>query len=196
MGNLLREAFAVILVGARDWRQVLHGRVRSDFPEPYELLDRLGQLAHQSQAARNPRHASVEPPRKILQAESEAAMQLGQQPSLLECRFSFRRTQGPVQYQGLGFVHVPNRGMYRIVPEALKRPDPLVAVDDQEPVRIFRQANDDNGNLLPSVGQGRQQPPFALRASPSKPFVAQIELVKLEIHVTSPSCRCPWPNHI
>jgi hypothetical protein len=170
--------------------------VRSDFPEPYELLDGLGQLAHQSQAARDPRHTPVEPPRKILQAESEAAMQLGQKPSLFERRFSFRRALGPVQYQGFGFVHVPNRGAHHIVPEALKRPDPLVAVDDQEPVRIFRQANDDNGNLLPSVGQGRQQPPLALRASHPKPFMAQIELVKLQIHVTSPSNRCPWSNDI
>jgi hypothetical protein len=156
VGNLYGEAFAVIPVGARDGRQVLHGRVRSDFPEPYELLDGLWQLAYQSQAARNPRHAPVKPPRKIFQAEPEAAMQLGQQPALFERRFSFRRALGPVQYQGFSFVHVPNRGAHHIVPEALKCPDPLVAVDDQEPVRLFRKANDDYGHLLPSFGQGRQ----------------------------------------
>jgi len=194
VSNLYGEAFTVIPVGARYRRQVLHGRVRSDFPKPYELLDGLGQLAHQSQTARNPRHAPVKPPRKIFQAETEAAMQLGQQPALFERRFSFRRALGPVQDQGCGFVHVPNRGAHRIVPEALQSPDPLVTVDDQEPVWLFRQANDDNGHLLPSVGQGRQQPPLALRTSHPKPFVAQIELMELKIHVISPPCRCPCSN--
>jgi hypothetical protein len=65
-GNLFGKAFAGAAVGARNRNQVLHGRMRSDFPEADMLLDRLGQLAHQRQAARNPRNAPVETSRKIV----------------------------------------------------------------------------------------------------------------------------------
>jgi hypothetical protein len=91
---------------------------------------------------------------------------------LFECRFSFGGAQGPVQDQRFGFVHIPNRRAHRILPETLKRPDSLIAVDDQEPVRFLRQANDDNGNLLPSFGEGRQQAAFTIRTAHSQAFMA------------------------
>jgi hypothetical protein len=62
------EAFTGEAIGARNRNQVLHSRPRPDFPVADVLLDRLGQLAHQSQAARDPGHAPVETAGKILQA--------------------------------------------------------------------------------------------------------------------------------
>ena len=73
-GDVFGKAFAGSAVGAGDRNQILHGRMRSDFPEADVLLDRLGQLAHQSQAARDPRDAPVETPGKIVQAQTQASM--------------------------------------------------------------------------------------------------------------------------
>jgi hypothetical protein len=58
------------------------------------------------------------------------------------------------------------------MPKTLKRPDSLIAVDDQEPVRFLRQANDDNGNLLASFGERRQQAAFTVRPPHPKPLMA------------------------
>ena len=74
VGNLLGKALAVVSFGARQGDQILHGRMRSDLPEPYVLLHRLRQLAHQRQPARDPRHASIETPGEIVQAQTKAAM--------------------------------------------------------------------------------------------------------------------------
>jgi hypothetical protein len=74
VGNLLGKALAVVSFGARQGDQILHGRMRSDLPEPHVLLDRLGQLAYQRQPARDPRHASIETPGEIVQAQTKAAM--------------------------------------------------------------------------------------------------------------------------
>jgi len=152
-GNLLGEALTGVAITACHRDQMLHGRVRPDLSATNLLLNRLGQLAHQRQPARNPRHTPVEPSRKFLQAESRAAVQLSQQPSLFERRFSFCGPQRPVQYQRFGFVHVPNRGPHRVLTQASERPNPLVAIDDQESVRLLRQTNDDDGNLLPPFGE-------------------------------------------
>jgi hypothetical protein len=172
VGNLLSNPFTVVWFGARHRYQVLHGRMRSDFPKAHVLLHRLRQLVHQRQPARYPRHAPIETPGEIVQAQTKAAMQFGKQPSLFEGGFSFRGAQGPIQYQRLGFVHIPNRGAHRIVPETLKRPDSLVSVNDQEPVRFRRQADDDNGDLLPPFGEGRQQAAFTVRSPYPKTFMA------------------------
>jgi hypothetical protein len=74
VGNLLGKALAIVSFGARQGHQILHGRMRSDFSEPHVLLDRLGQLAYQRQPARNPRHAPIETPGEIVQAQTKAAM--------------------------------------------------------------------------------------------------------------------------
>ena len=147
-GNLTGEAFAVIPLGARHWHQILHGGVGPDFSAADLLLDRLGQLTNQRQAARDPRHAPVEAPGEIIQTESQTAMQLNQQPSLFERRFSLGRTQGPVQYQSLGLVHVPDCRAHRVLTETLQCSQPLVAIDDQESVGCAGQGDHYDGNLL------------------------------------------------
>lgn len=185
-GNLLGEAFAVIPLGARHRHQILHGGVRPDFPAADLLLDGVGQLTNQCQAARDPRHAPVEAPGEIVQTESKAAMQLGQQPSLFERRFCFGCSQGPIQYQRLSLVHIPDCSAHGVLAETLQRSNPLVAVDDQESVRLVSQSNDYDGNLLTPFGEGGQQTPFAIRTAHPKPLIAQIQLMKLKVH-----CDCP-----
>ena len=148
VGNLLGKAFAVIPFGARHRHQVLHGRVRSDLPSTNLFLDGLGQLSNQCQPARDPRHAPVEAAREIIKAEPKAAMQLGQKPALLKRGFSFRCAQGSIQYQCLGFIHVPDCGAHCVLAQAAQRPNPLIAVDDQETVGFLGQRNDHDRNLL------------------------------------------------
>lgn len=165
------EALAGEAIGARNRNQILHGGPRPDFSVANVLLDRLGQLAHQSQATRDPRHAPVETPGKIVQAQTQAAMQLGKQPSLFERGFSFRRAQGSVQNQRFGFIHVPNRRAHRVPAEPLQCSNPFVAVNDQESVWFISQGDDHNGNLLASFGERSQQSLLSLRPSHPKPLV-------------------------
>jgi len=181
-GNRFGKTFAGPAVGARNRDQILHGRLGADFSIADVLLDALGQLAHQRQAARDPRHAAVEPPGKIVQAQTQAAMKFGKQPSLFERRFSFRRAQGPVQNQRFGFIHVPHGRAHRVPAQTLQGSNPFVAVNDQEPVRLVRQGDNHNRNLLASFGERSQQTPFALRPADPKRFVTQIQLVKLQFH--------------
>ena len=193
-GNLLGEAFAVVPLGPRHRYQILHGRVGANLSAADLPLNRLRQLLHERQAARDPGHAPVEPSSKIVQAESKAAMKLGKQPSLFKRCLSFGAAQGPVQHKCLGFVHVPNRSSHRVVPKALQRPYPLVAVDNQESVGLFSQRNDHDRNLLAPFGERSQQPPLALRAADAKPFVAQVELVELQVHSGCPRLKDPGLN--
>jgi len=74
VGNLLGKALAVVSFGARQGDQILHGRMRSDLPEPHVLLHRFRQLLNQRQPARHPRHAPIETPGKLVQIQSQAAM--------------------------------------------------------------------------------------------------------------------------
>jgi len=81
-------------------------------------------------------------------------MQFRKQPPLFEGRFPFRGAQGPVQDERLGFVHIPNRGAHRIVPETLQRPDSLETIDYQKSVRFPGLADHNDGDLLAVFGKG------------------------------------------
>jgi len=116
-------------------------------------------------------------------------MQLGQQPSLFERRFCFGRAQGPIQYQRLSLVHVPDCSAHGVLTETLQRSNPLVAVDDQESVRLVSQSNNYDGNLLAPFGEGGQQTPLAIGTAHPKPLIAQIQLMKLNIHRECPRFR-------
>jgi hypothetical protein len=154
VGNLPGKTLAVVRLGARHRDQVLHRRVRADFSQAHVLLHRVRQVAHQRQPARDPGHAPVETPGEVLQVQAKAAMQLRKQPPLFKCRFSFRSAQGSVQDECFGFVHIPNRGAHRIVPETLQRPDSLETIDYQKSVRFPGQADHNNGDLLAVFGKG------------------------------------------
>jgi hypothetical protein len=170
-GDRFGETLAVLALGARHRHQILHSRMSSNLPATNSLLDGIGQLTNERQATRDPGHAPVEPPSKIVQTESKAAMKLGKQPTLFKRRLSFGCAQGSVQHKRLGFVHVPNRSSYRVVAKALQRPYSLVAVDNQESVGFFRQSNDHDGNLLAPFGERSQQSPLTLRAANAQSLI-------------------------
>ena len=170
-GNLLRQPLAVVAFGTSHRHQVLHGRLGADLSLAHVLLDRLGQLLDQRQTARYPGNTPVEAPRQILKAEPEAAMQLRQKPSLLERGFSFRRAQRTVEHERFGFVHIPNRRPYGVLPQAPQGPDSLVAVNDQEAVGFAGQGNHDDRDLLAPFGQGSQKTFLALRTPDPKLLV-------------------------
>jgi hypothetical protein len=152
-GNLFGQLLAVLPPGARHRHQILHGRMGLDLSGADVPLHGLGQFAHQRKPARYPRHAAVKPAGQIVQTQSLAAMQLGQQPGLFQRRFPFRRAQRSVQYQRFGFVHVPDRGANRVPLQPLECPYPLVTVNDQKPVRFAVCGYNDDGNLLPPFSQ-------------------------------------------
>ena len=170
-GNRFSEALAVFALGARHGHEILHRRMRSYLAATNSLLDGIGQLTNERQTARDPGHAPVEPSSKIVQAKPQAAVELGQQPSLFECGLSFRRAQGSVQHKRLGFVHVPDCSSHRVLSQAPQRPNPLVAVDNQVALGLFLQHNDYDWNLLTLLGERSQQSPLALRAADPKPLI-------------------------
>ncbi len=67
-GDRFGEALTGEAIGARNRNQILHGGPWSDFSIANALLDCIGQLAHKSQTARDPRHAPVETAGEIVQA--------------------------------------------------------------------------------------------------------------------------------
>jgi hypothetical protein len=95
----------------------------------------------------------VEAHGKFVQAEIETAVQFGEQPSLFQSGFPFRRTKRTVQDQSFGFAHIPNGGTHDIASQAFQRPDPFVAVDDDESVGFLRDGNYYDRNLLATFGK-------------------------------------------
>jgi hypothetical protein len=58
--------------------QKLHRHLRRDLAFPHLLLDRLRQQFHQCQPPRYPCHATIEPPRQLIQAVAETLLHLRQ----------------------------------------------------------------------------------------------------------------------
>ena len=153
-----------------------------DHPCTDLLLNSFRKFSNKCQATRYPRYAAIETQGEIVQAQIETAMQFHQQPPLFQGGFPFGRTQRTIQYQRFGFGHVPYRGDHGIPSETFQRPDPFVAVDDDEAIGFFRQCDNDDRYLLSSFGKRRQQSPFAYRTAHVKIFIAQIKLVKFQFH--------------
>lgn len=107
-------------------------------------------------------------------------MQFPKKPALLEGGLGRRAAQGPVQNQGLGFPHGPHRDLDRVLAQPLERPHPFVPVDHHKSVPLDRHHHD--GDLLTVLRQGRYEPAFTLRTAYSQSLVAQIQLVKLDLH--------------
>lgn len=83
------HALADLDADARHRHQELHRDLGSDLSLAHSLLNRIGQELDQSEAARDPAHASVKPPRELFEVVPEAALELGQQPALFQRRLLF-----------------------------------------------------------------------------------------------------------
>ena len=178
-GERFRHARTVLQAHPRRRHQKLHGDVRRDRAASHLLLDAFRKQFHQPQPARHPTHAAIQAPRQLLQAITEALLQLRQQPALLQRRLAFGRAQGTIQQQRLRFGQGPDHCLHRVPAQLLQRRDALVAVDDQVTIGLARHGHHHDGRLLARGGQRSQQAAFAIGTAHPKMFPAPIELVKL-----------------
>ncbi len=167
---------------ARHRHQELHRDLGADLSPAHSLLNRIGQKLDQSEAARDPAHAPVEPPREVFEVVTEAALELGQQPALFQRRLLFGQPQRPVEHQGLSVTELPHRRAHRVVAEPAQGGDAFEAVDYLIAIRLARDRNDYDGHLLSRFGQRRQQLSLPLGMTRPQVFVAQVQLMELEIH--------------
>jgi hypothetical protein len=82
----VRHAPAVVEIGARHRRQILHGDMGRYLAAADLLLDGFGKLFHQSQSPGHPTHAAVEAARQIIEAIAETLLQLLKQPPFFKRR--------------------------------------------------------------------------------------------------------------
>ncbi|OLD81722.1 MAG: hypothetical protein AUF67_06925 [Acidobacteria bacterium 13_1_20CM_58_21] len=90
--------------------------------------------------------------------------------------------QRAVQHQSLDFVHRPDHRLNRVPPQLSESGDALVTVNDQIPIWVIRNGDDDDRGLLSRGGQRRQQLPLPLWIFHPQMFITAIQLVKLELH--------------
>jgi hypothetical protein len=148
-GKRRGHTLAIGQADTRHRRQTFHCQVRGNHARPHLLLDPSGKQFHQRQPPAHPAGAAVKLPRQILERVSEALLQFGQQPPLFQRRLSLGKTHRVVQHQGFGFAHRPNGRLHHVPAQLLQRRDPLVAVDDQIPVRRALHGDDHDRHLLP-----------------------------------------------
>ncbi len=177
-----RHPLAVLRVGARHRRQILHRHVRRDSARPHLLLHRLRQQFHQRQPPRYPAHAAIEPPRQLFQSVAEAPLQLRQQPPFFQRRLPLAHAQRARQHQRFGLAQRPDHRFDCVPAQLLQRRDALVAVDDQVTVGRARDRHHHDGSLLARGRQRRQQPPLAVRMPGPQVLPTPIQLMKLQLH--------------
>ena len=175
-------------IGARQRHEVFHRRVRDQCPTAHQLLHGLGQLADQRQASTHPARALVEPARQLARREPESLVQLAQPPPLLERGVALAAAQHPHEHQRLELREPPHHRLHRVAVQPPEGAHPLVAVDEHERTRLA--AHHDDGHLLPTLRQRRDQRPLASRVPAPQRRVAQVELVQLDVHRPTP-CHSP-----
>lgn len=129
-GDLLSQPLASLAVDTGQRNQGSHRRLGRDLAAADRLLDRQRKLAHQAQKPAHPGDASAESSCQLILAPAKAVLKLRQQPPLLQRRAAWAMGHLPLQDQRLTRVHLPHQGLDRVVAQAAKRRDTLMAVDD------------------------------------------------------------------
>jgi hypothetical protein len=186
LGKRFGHALAIVRIGARHRRQILHRDMSGDLADADALLHRFGKLFHQSQSARHPTHAAIKSPRQIFQAVAETLLQFLKQPALFQRRLLFAKTHRPIQHQSVGFIHVPDNGLHRVPAQLLQSRHAFVAIDHRI---TARHGDDDDRRLLSRRRQGCQQPPLSFGIPRSEMVITAVELVKLQLHSAFPLRR-------
>jgi hypothetical protein len=93
LGEDRRHPLAIPQALARHRHQKLQRHLCQDFALAHLLLNGFRQNLHQRQSPRYPAHAAVEPARQLIEPIAEALLQLGQQPTHLQCSFVFGQSQ-------------------------------------------------------------------------------------------------------
>lgn len=156
LGKRVSHALAVVGIGARQRRKILHRHMRRDLAGADALLHRFGNLFDQSQSARHPAHAAIKAARQILQRVTETLLQFGKQPTFFQRRFRLGKPHRTIQHQSVGFVHIPDDGFHRVAAQLLESRHTLVAIDEPIPIGLIRNRDDHDRRLLPRCRQRRQ----------------------------------------
>lgn len=122
-------------------------------------------------------------------------LELGEQPPLLQSARRRRLAHLPLQDQRLGLRHLPDHGVDRVVPQPTQHLDAQMAVDDDVAVRLLGVRHHHDGLLLAVLIHRRQQPTLTLGAAGAQRAVAQLQLVKLQLHDDSSADPGDGANH-
>lgn len=128
--DLLGQPPAGFQVDPGQRHQGFHRRLGWDLATADQVLDREGKLAHHAQKPRHPAGALEEALGQLVLTPAEAVLELGQQPPLLQSTRARAVGHLPPQDQRLGLLHLPYQGFHRVVSQAAKSRDALMAVDD------------------------------------------------------------------
>ena len=181
-GKRIGHALAILEIGARHRRQILHGDMSRNLTGADSLLHGFGKLFHQSQPARHPAHATIEAARQIIQTVAETLFQFLKQPSFFKRRVAFAQAHRALQHQRVAFAHSPDRRFHGVVTQLLQRRHALVTVDHQITIWIAGNDDDHDGRLLARRGQRSQQPPASIGTTHAQMLITAVELVKFQLH--------------
>lgn len=177
-----RQGVGVLPAHPVDRKQVLHHRLRRQPPRAHLLLHPDGHLAHQTEVPRHPARAAAHTRSQCLAAQAVSLAQLAQQPPLLDRAQRRGLPLGAIHEQRLSLRHRPHHRQHRVPPQAAQGTDPPEAVDHDVATRLLRHRHHHDRHLLPDLRQRPQEPSLEITAPHAQPFVAQVELMKLQIH--------------
>jgi hypothetical protein len=177
------EAHAVARVGARQRHEVLHRGVRDDAAVLDVLLNGVGQRAHQTEASRHPAHAAIKAAGQQVERDAMLVMERAEQPPLLERTIGGIRAQELPKDQSLRLRHLPRDGGDQVPVQLAEAADAFVPIDHDV---AGRRGHDHDGHLLSRVRQRCEEAPLPRELSHAEPLVAQIQLMKFQLHRPRP----------
>jgi hypothetical protein len=133
--NLFGQSLAGFTVEPGQRNQGLQRRLSRNLTSTDGLLNREGKLDHQAQTPRYPADTFEESPRELFLAPAELALELGEQPPLLERRGARAICHLPLQHQRLGRLHLPHQSLDRVAVQTAQSLNALVTVDDHVATR-------------------------------------------------------------
>jgi hypothetical protein len=167
-------------IGARQGHEVLHGRVRDDSALLHASLDDVRKIAYEAEPPRDPADAPIEPSRELLHGHAVVLVQRPEQPPFFDGAVGRLRVEPLPEDQGVGFRHLPGHGLHGVPVQPLQAVDALIPIDHD--LRAAAGGDHHDRHLLADVGERGEQPPFTSRLAHPQVLVAQIELVKFEVH--------------
>lgn len=183
----LDELGAARGVGARQRHQRAHRGVRRQSPVADGVLNGGWQHAHQRQASRDPARGAAEPARELGQCEAVRVDELAQEPRLLERRRRPSALQVVAEDERVGLGEIEHDGLDEVVPQALERGDPAVAVDQR--VAVLGARRHEHGAHLPLLEDRGHELSNAARVGDAQRRVRALEVRDLDLHGAHATAR-------
>jgi hypothetical protein len=181
--DLLGQTLADLATLARQGDQAPKGCLHRKPTRANVLLHRLGQDTHQRKSLRHPRRAAVKAARKLNKPQAEAALELGQEPTLLQGAGALGHLQRPGQHQGVCFREIPAHSTHYVAAQTAQSTKALVAVDHHEALRTrggTRHRHRHDRGLLTLLLQTHRKPLLLQRRAGAQALVAQVKLVVIQ----------------